>query len=287
MIHRTLAALLAAFTSIGTLAAFQDRPTMNDIIKWIDYETLLLIFSMMILVAVLIDTGIFDYIAVYTFQVSGGQVKGKFISEPYFSTLQLSHGRICRLIGILCIISASISVFLDNVTTILLMTPITVKLFKCLGLNPVPVLPFIILNINIAGLTTLIGHPPNLLITGDHYIAQQNITFLTFTMHQCMGVLLALIQTNVHLRIQHNDIDKILLPTTKSESKLNVWQNCMNSLKNATENDKTKALELILLEKIESIQAENESNAPLSKSMHSAKSFETTLRQLKKLASYF
>lgn len=69
VIHRTLAAMLAAFVSIGTLAAFQDRPTMGDIIKWIDYETLLLIFSMMILVAILIDTGIFDYIAVYTFQV--------------------------------------------------------------------------------------------------------------------------------------------------------------------------------------------------------------------------
>lgn len=70
VIHRTLAALLAAFASIGTLAALQDRPTMNDIIKWMDYETLLLIFSMMLLVAILVDTGIFDYIAVYTFQVS-------------------------------------------------------------------------------------------------------------------------------------------------------------------------------------------------------------------------
>lgn len=69
MVHRTLAALLAAFASIGTLAAFHDRPTMDEMIKWIDYETLLLIFSMMILVAILIDTGIFDYIAVYTFQV--------------------------------------------------------------------------------------------------------------------------------------------------------------------------------------------------------------------------
>lgn len=206
-------------------------------------------------------------------------------NDRSFSTLQLSHGRIWRLIGILCIISASISVFLDNVTTILLMTPITIKLFECLGLNPVPVLPFIILNINIAGLTTLIGHPPNLLITGDHYIAQQNITFLTFTMHQCMGVLLAIIQTNFHLRIQHNDVVNILAPTNKSEAELNEWQNCMNSLKNTMENEKMKALKLILLEKIELIQAENESNAPLSKSRHRGKSFDTTLRQLKKLAS--
>lgn len=64
-----MAALLAAFVSIATLAAFQDRPSMDEIIKWIDYESLLLIYSMMILVAILIDTGIFDYVAVYTFQV--------------------------------------------------------------------------------------------------------------------------------------------------------------------------------------------------------------------------
>lgn len=65
--------MLAAFASIGTLAAFHDRPTMDEMIIWIDHETLLLIFSMMIIVAILIDTGIFDYIAVYTFQVRATQ----------------------------------------------------------------------------------------------------------------------------------------------------------------------------------------------------------------------
>lgn len=70
IIHRTLAALFAAFASIGLLAALGDRPTMDDMIKWIDYETLLLIFSMMILVAILMDTGFFDFIAVITFQVN-------------------------------------------------------------------------------------------------------------------------------------------------------------------------------------------------------------------------
>lgn len=67
--HRTLAALLAAFTSIAVLAALKDRPTMNEIIEWIDCETLLLIFSMMVLVAILMETGVFDSIAVYIFQV--------------------------------------------------------------------------------------------------------------------------------------------------------------------------------------------------------------------------
>lgn len=165
------------------------------------------------------------------------------------------------------------------------MTPITIKLFECIGLNPVPVLPFIILNINIAGLTTLIGHPPNLLITGNHYVAQQNITFLTFTMHQCVGVLLAIIQTNFQLRIQHNKIEKLLTPSNGPNAELKIWQNCFKSLGNTIKNDKWKALRMILLDKIDRIQAMNDSNEAFSQAKHPEKSFEITLRQLKKLAS--
>lgn len=64
-----MAAIFTTFTSIGILAALHDRPSMGDIITWIDCETILLIFSMMILVAILSDTGFFEYIAVYTYQV--------------------------------------------------------------------------------------------------------------------------------------------------------------------------------------------------------------------------
>lgn len=70
VIHRSFAALLAAYTSLAALAGLNDRPTMFDIVNWMDSETLLLIFSMMILVGILMDTGIFDYVAVYTFKVS-------------------------------------------------------------------------------------------------------------------------------------------------------------------------------------------------------------------------
>lgn len=108
---------------------------------------------------------------------------------------------------------------IDNVTTILLMTPIVIKLFECLGLNPEPVLPFIILNINIAGLATLIGHPPNMLITENTYVAQNQVTFLTYAMHMSIGVLLALLQTNIHLRIQCRNIHRLLLTNENSELK--------------------------------------------------------------------
>lgn len=59
---------------MGILSVLGDRPTMKLIIDWMDSDTLLLLFSMMILVAVLTETGIFNYIAVYIFKVSNNFV---------------------------------------------------------------------------------------------------------------------------------------------------------------------------------------------------------------------
>lgn len=69
IVHRTFAAMLASTMSIAILAAMNDRPTMPEIVKWIDVETILLLFSMMILVAILSETGVFDYLAVYAYKV--------------------------------------------------------------------------------------------------------------------------------------------------------------------------------------------------------------------------
>lgn len=228
--HRTLAALLAAFTSIGALAAFNNRPTMNEMMKWIDYEMLQLIFSMMVLVAILMDTGVFDSIAVYIFQVFMNIFRINVLTIYFIFIFKLSRGKVWRLINMLCVMCVIISTFLDNVTTILLITPITIRLFECLQLNPVPILPFIILNVNIAGLTTLIGHPPNLMITNNSFISNHNITFLSFAKHMSIGVVLALIQTNLHLRIQHKNIDEILKIRSVSETELNCWRKCLQSV---------------------------------------------------------
>lgn len=163
------------------------------------------------------------------------------------------------------------------------MTPITVKLFECLGLNPVPVLPFIILNINIAGLTTIIGHPPNLLITGNTYIAKQNITFLTFTIHMCLGVLVALIQTNCHLRIQHRDIQNLLAPRKKANDELGIWNTCLDSIENDRNNDKLHELKMIIIHKIQKLQEMEATLTPFTQSGDSEKSFQATLRQLRRM----
>lgn len=69
IIHRTFAAMVASTSAIAILALMNERPTMLEIVSWIDVETLLLLFGMMILVAILSETGIFDYLAVYAFKV--------------------------------------------------------------------------------------------------------------------------------------------------------------------------------------------------------------------------
>lgn len=69
IVHRTFAAMVASTTAIAILALMNERPTMPEIMSWIDVETLLLLFGMMILVAILSETGIFDYFAVYAYKV--------------------------------------------------------------------------------------------------------------------------------------------------------------------------------------------------------------------------
>lgn len=158
------------------------------------------------------------------------------------------------------------------------MTPITVKIFECLELNPVPVLPFIILNVNIAGLTTLIGHPPNLLITNNEFVAQHDVSFLTYTKHMSIGVLLALIQANIHLRIQCRNIEKKVRNNLYTKCALKEWQEALQMVKSShkTMNADFNRLENILSTKIAGLKRAEIKN-------ETTDMFDSTLKHLKKL----
>ncbi|XP_025774940.1 P protein [Puma concolor] len=107
IVHRTLAAMLGSLAALAALAVIGDRPSLTHVVEWIDFETLALLFGMMILVAIFSETGFFDYCAVKTYQ--------------------LSRGRVWAMIIMLCLIAAVLSAFLDNVTTLLLFTPVTIS----------------------------------------------------------------------------------------------------------------------------------------------------------------
>lgn len=96
VINRTMAALLLSTTSLAVLSMAGERPTLIELVTWLDVETLLLLFSMMVLVAIMTETGLFDYIAVLTFK--------------------LAKGNIWPLITILCLVTIVVSLLLDNVT---------------------------------------------------------------------------------------------------------------------------------------------------------------------------
>lgn len=171
--------------------------------------------------------------------------------------------------------------FLDNVVTILLFTPITVKLFECLHLNPVPILPFLILNVNIAGLTTLIGHPPNLLIVGDRYVAQQNVTFLTYAMHMSVGVVIALVATNIYLRIHCRNINELLrIKSADNTDALNIWRDCLNQT--AFMDDDAGQLKTILCKKIASLEQDRRTKLTFDEGI-SPETYAKSLAELKKM----
>lgn len=125
---------------------------MSTIMSWIDVETLLLLFGMMILVAILSETGVFDYLAVYAYKITNGHV--------------------WPLINCLCLFTAVLSSFLDNVTTVLLMTPVTIRLCEVMCLNPVPILMCMVIYSNIGGALTPVGDPPNVIIASNSYISK-------------------------------------------------------------------------------------------------------------------
>lgn len=94
VVHRTFAAMVASTLSLAILAAMNEKPTMPELMSWIDVETLLLLFGMMILVAILSETGIFDFLAVYAYKVKNGNL-------PIRKQLILTHF-LCRLRVVKC-----------------------------------------------------------------------------------------------------------------------------------------------------------------------------------------
>lgn len=267
IVHRTFAAILSSIVAIALLSVLNDRPQMSEIVQWMNCETILLLFSMMILVAILTETGVFNYIAIFAFEKS--------------------NGRIWPLIFSLCFMSAIFSAFLHNVTTILLMTPVTIKLCECLGLNPVPVLIACIVNGNIGSATTPLGHVPNLLITGNAVFSKNGVTFFTYTVHMLVGVILAFIQTCVYLRWMYKDMNELRTKEPQEVTDLRreilVWERSAASL--STLSRESQVVRETLTKKVNILQSKLKKK--LSEKSVPNETYRQTLDELRKSVSCF
>jgi Na+/H+ antiporter NhaD/arsenite permease-like protein len=189
VVHRALAAALGGIAAVISLHVVGDGPALMDIMTWIDWETIGLLIGMMIMVDILSKTGIFEWAAVQAYAKSGGSI--------------------WRLTFILCIITAFFSALLDNVTTILLIVPVTIQISKVLNLEPVPLIIAEVMFSNIGGAATQIGDPPNIIIGAQlstqslsgTVLAEQSIGFSDFVIHVAPAVLIAMIPAFWLLRI--------------------------------------------------------------------------------------
>lgn len=138
-VHRTVAAMAGAILLLVTGIL-----SLDSAIGYVDVNTLGVLVGMMLFVGIVKNSGIFEYIAI--------------------KSAKLAKGRPWPIMVAFIVITAVLSAFLDNVTTVLLVGPMTLAITKMLNVNPIPYIMTQIMASNIGGTATLIGDPPNIMI---------------------------------------------------------------------------------------------------------------------------
>jgi len=169
-IHRAVVAVSGAvlLLIIGIL-------DLESAASYIDVNTIGVLVGMMLFVAVVKESGIFEYIAIKSAKIAKG--------DPM------------RIMVSFVVITAVMSAFLDNVTTVLLIAPMTFAIAKNLEMSPVPFFMTQILASNIGGTATLIGDPPNIMIG-----SQAGLSFMDFVLNDGPAVVVVLIVTIIAFR---------------------------------------------------------------------------------------
>lgn len=170
-INRTVIALSGALLFILLKILTQQEAFLS-----IDFNTIGLLIGMMIMVSIIKRTGLFQYLAI---KIS-----------------KLAHGNIFYLLFFLSIITGILSSILDNVTTIILIVPITLAICENLEISPVPLVLSEIFASNIGGAATLIGDPPNIIIG-----SAAHLSFMDFIINLAPFALILLILLPFFVRL--------------------------------------------------------------------------------------
>src|ERR687895_730823 len=163
ILNRTVAALLGA----AILIAFGVLGQEQAATEFIDWNTIGLLAGMMVIVAILERTGVFEYLAI--------------------KSAQWGKARPGRILILLSVVTAFLSAFLDNVTTVILMVPVTFLIADALESSPIPFLLTQVMASNVGGAATLIGDPPNILIG-----SAADLSFADFVVNMTPIVLISL-----------------------------------------------------------------------------------------------
>lgn len=160
-------------------------------LSYIDFNTIGLLVGMMVLVAIIRQSGLFEYVAI--------------------KAAKMVHGDPWKIMIAFILLTAVLSGILDNVTTVLLVGPMTIAIAKMLEINPVPFLMTQILASNVGGTATLIGDPPNIMIG-----SAANLSFVDFLKNTGVAVALVIVFMIVMMRfVYKKEIEVEGLDTSK------------------------------------------------------------------------
>ncbi len=182
LLHRTLAAMLGAAVMLvitytfGTLNHEYHIISFESAIHAIDMNVIFLLMGMMIIVGILKHTGVFQWCA--------------------YKSFQIARGKVMLLSLVLMIFTAISSAFLDNVTTMLILTPVTIEIALTLGVSPFALLIPEILASNVGGTSTLIGDPPNIMI-GSY----AGLTFMQFVNNLALVCVISMVILFVYIKL--------------------------------------------------------------------------------------
>ncbi len=191
-IHRTIIAMLGAALMIVFKIVTQETALQH-----IDFNTIGLLIGMMVMVSITGETGVFKFVAIW----SAKKVKGRPIA----------------ILLVLSLITGIGSAFLDNVTTVLLMVPVTFSITRQLNISPIPFLISEILMSNIGGTATMIGDPPNIMIGS----AVPELTFMRFITNLTPIILIIMVVTVLLLMLIYRKEFKTSDETRKRIMSLN------------------------------------------------------------------
>ena len=169
-VHRAAVALAG-----GIILILSGVISFDQGIEAIDFATMGVLLGMMLFVAVVKESGLFEYMAIKAAKIAKG--------DPW------------RIMVAFMIITAVFSAFLDNVTTVLLVGPMTITICRMINTNPVPFLLTEILASNIGGTATLIGDPPNIMIG-----TAANLSFIDFILYDSPVILVVMVAMVIFFR---------------------------------------------------------------------------------------
>lgn len=180
-LHRVYAAMMGASAALATVSSIQETVRLDEVMEMIDFGTMTLLFSMMILMKMVNETGFFNWLG--------------------FRMVKICNGDPKRLFFAMTMVCGVVSMFLDTVTCTILFGPLTYTMCHQMNLNPRPYYLSMVMNAVIGGSGTLIGDPPNMVLA-----SKLKISFMAFIYYNAPVVLVMLPISSYVLYYRFQDI---------------------------------------------------------------------------------